>query len=256
MTSADSNPLILQIKGQVSSGDDTPAGIAEFRSANGNWRLKSGSFNLGKVYLKDEYTVRDFQVLNGGDKTITYAGNYVGPGYIKVDVQPKALAPGEKGHIKISYNGKMKGEYGFQSDNVEIITDDALNPKKSFSVYATLEDNFKDLSPDEITNAAQLRIREQEVDFGRIKSNEPSVKEIQFLNSGKSILDIRSVKGNCTCIRASASETSINPGATGTLRIEFNPMDRKGTQQKAVTVYSNDPQNPVQRLIFTAYVED
>ena len=33
-------------------------------------------------------------------------------------------------------------------------------------------------------------------------------------------------------------------------------MDRKGTQQKAVTVYSNDPQNPVQRVTFTAYVED
>jgi hypothetical protein len=82
------------------------------------------------------------------------------------------------------------------------------------------------------------------------------VKEIQFLNSGKATLDIRSVKGNCTCISASARETSLEPGETGTIKIEFNPRERKGTQHKAVTVYSNDPKNPVQRLIFTAYVED
>jgi hypothetical protein len=40
------------------------------------------------------------------------------------------------------------------------------------------------------------------------------------------------------------------------LSIAFNPYDRKGTQQKSVTIYSNDPRNPVQRLVFTAYVED
>jgi hypothetical protein len=255
-SSADSNPLILQIKGQVSSGEGSPTANAEFRSSNGNWKLKSGSFNLGKVYMTDGYSVRDFQILNGGTKVIKYTGKFVGPGYIKVDVQPLALAPGEKGHIKISYNGKMKGLYGFQSDNIEIITDDELSPTKSFSVYATLEDNFQDLSPEEIANAAQLRLREQEVDFGRIRPNETSVKEVQFLNSGKAILDIRSVKGNCTCISATAYETSLEPGETGTLKIEFNPGERKGTQQKAVTVYSNDPRNPVQRLIFTAYIED
>lgn len=254
-TDIDSNPIILQIKGQVAVEGDI-ATNTDFQTSNGNWKLKSGSFNMGKVYLKDEFTVRDFQFVNAGKNDITYSGKFVGPAYIKVDVQPKVIGQGEKGHIKISYNGKMKGLYGFQSDNIEIITDDESNPSKSFSVYATLEDDFKDLKPEEIAKAPQLKLAASSLDFGRIRANATTVREVQFLNTGKRELDIRSVQGNCSCISASASKTSLKPGESSLIKIEFNPMERKGTQQKAVTVYSNDPQNPVQRVTFTAYVED
>jgi len=255
-TDFDSNPLILQIKGQVATDGSGAAANAEFQAVNGNWKLKSGSFNMGKVYMKDEFTVRDFQVLNSGSKPINYSGKFTGPSHIKVDVLPRTLAPGEKGHIKVSYNGKLKGLYGFQSDNIEIQTDDELNPAKSFSVYATLEDNFKDLKPEDIAKAPHLQLQASTLDFGKIRPNATTVREVQFSNTGKRELQIRSVQGNCTCITASSKAVSLKPGESSTLKIEFNPMERKGTQQKAVTVYSNDPQSPVQRLTFTAYVED
>jgi hypothetical protein len=254
-TDFDSNPIVLQIKGQVTTEGNEVSSPTEFQSANGSWKLKSGSFNLGKVYLKDEFTVRDFQVFNGGAKAVTYSGNFVGPSYIKVDIQPKTLAPGQKGNIKISYNGKKNGRYGFQSDNIEIQTDDELNPTKSFSVYATLEDNFKDLKPEELAKAPQLHLDATTLDFGKIRPNATTVREVQVSNTGKRELQIRSVQGNCTCITASTNKTSLKPGETASIKIEFNPMDRLGTQQKAVTVYSNDPHGPVQRLTFTAYVE-
>jgi hypothetical protein len=255
-TDFDSNPIVLQIKGQVTTEGSGPASPAEFQSVNGSWKLKSGSFNLGKVYITDAITVRDFQVFNGGTKPVTFSGTVVAPSYIKVDVQPKTLEPGEKGNIKVSYNGKQKGKYGFHSDNVEIQTDDETNPNKSFSVYATLEDNFKDLKPEELAKAPQLRMEVSTMDFGKIRPNATTVREVQFSNAGKKELQIKSIQGNCTCITASASKTSFKPGESGSIKIEFNPMDRKGTQQKAVTVYTNDPQSPVQRVTFTAYVED
>src|SRR5688572_19238554 len=71
-TDFDSNPILLQIKGQVAVEGATEG--VQFQAANGNWKLKSGSFNMGKVFTKDEYTVRDFQVLNGGQKPITFSG--------------------------------------------------------------------------------------------------------------------------------------------------------------------------------------
>ena len=121
-TDFDANPIILQIKGQVALEGEIDKN--QFQTANGSWQLKTGSFNLGKVFVKDEFTSRDFQVLNAGTKPVTFSGKVVGPAYIKVDVQPKTIAPGQKGNIKVSYNGKMKGQYGFQSDNIEIFTDD------------------------------------------------------------------------------------------------------------------------------------
>jgi hypothetical protein len=250
-TDLDPNPLILQIKGTVNAGGVVE--VSDFQTANGNWRLKAGSFNLGKVYHKDEFTPRDFQVLNGGTKPVTFQGKVVGPSYIKVDIFPKTLAPGAKGNIKVSYNGKAKNSYGFQSDNIEIYTDDEENPVKSFSVYATLEDHFDALKPEDLAKAPQLRLSRSSVEFGTISGSE-STRELVFTNTGKKDLNIKSLQGNCSCISASATKSVVKPGDSSSIRITFKPQDRKGTQQKAVTIYSNDPRNPVQRVTFSAYV--
>jgi hypothetical protein len=252
-TDFDPNPLTLQIKGQVAVEGEVEK--LQFQASNGNLRLKSGSFNMGKVFIKDEFTVRDFQVMNGGTRSLTFSGKYLSPAYIKVDVNPKTLQPGEKGNIKVSYNGNMKGKYGFQADNVEIFTDDDLNSTKSFSVYATLEDEFPKLSAAELAKAPQLRVQFSTLDFGKLKPNTAAVREVQFYNTGKKELDIKSLQGNCTCITASIEKESIKPGESASVKISLDPQDRKGSLQKALTIYSNDPQNPVQRITFSGYVE-
>ena len=252
-TDLEASPIILQIKGQVSN--ETKPSETDFPMANGALKFKGSSFNMGKVFIKDEYLVRDFPVFNASAKPVTFSGNFVTPKYIKVDVEPKTLAAGQKGVVRISYNGKIKNQYGFQSDNIELHTDDEVNPVKSFSVYATLEDYFPSLTPEEIAKAPQLRLNTYTLDFGRLKPNTPVIREIQFTNTGKKELSVRAVQGNCTCITATADKAAIKPGANSTIKISFNPQDRSGTQQKAVTIYSNDPRNPVQRFTFTAYVE-
>jgi hypothetical protein len=150
----------------------------------------------------------------------------------------------------------LKNQYGFQSDNIELHTTDAVNPVKSFSVFATLEDFFPQLSEAEAAKAPQLRLNSYTLDFGRVKSSASSVSEIQFTNTGKKELSLKSLQGNCTCITASASKTTVKPGESSIIKVSFDPQGRKGTQTKAVTVYSNDPKNPVQRFTATAYIED
>jgi hypothetical protein len=252
-TDLEANPVILQIKGQVTN-DEKPV-ASEFQLSNGSLKTKVSSFNMGKVFLKDEHVVREFPVLNGGTAPLNFTGEFHNPSYIKVDVEPRTLAPGAKGTIKISYNGASKNKYGFQSDNVEIATDDTINPLKSFSVYATLEDFFPQLSANELARAPQLTLATYSVDLGKIKANTEAKKEITFTNTGKKELLLKSIQPNCTCITAHASKNSLRPGDSSTITISFNPQARSGTQQKAVTVYSNDPKNPVQRFTFTAYVE-
>src|SRR5690606_7702839 len=97
-TDFDSNPIILQIKGQVSEGSTNATVENQFRIQKGNWRLKSSSFNLGKVYLKDEYAAKEFAVVNAGDNAITFF-KIEGPAYINAEVLPKTLRPGERGKI-------------------------------------------------------------------------------------------------------------------------------------------------------------
>jgi hypothetical protein len=251
-TDFEANPIILQIKGQVTTeANNNPA---DFQIVNGGLRFKNSSFNMGKVFLKDEVVVREFMVMNASGKTVTFS-KFVNPKHIKVEAEPATLANGEKGKIKISYNGKAKNQYGFQSDNIELHTDDEVNPVKSFSVYATLEDYFPQLTAEEMAKAPQLKLENYTLDFGKIKPASPSIREVTITNTGKKELHIHSLQGNCTCIEATSSKKSIKPGDHTTLKIAFDPQERTGSQTKAVTIYSNDPRNPVQRLSFTAYVE-
>lgn len=253
-TDAESNPYILQIKGSVMT--DSQRSNLGFSKARGSWRVKSTTLNLGKVYLKNEYVVREFQILNDGKKAVTYLGNYDGPSYIRVNVEPKALQPGESGIIRIGYNGKLRNAYGLQSDNVVIHTDDESVPGKSFDVMANLEDYFPELTPQEAAKSPKLHVNQTALDFGRIKQNQATTREATVTNLGQSLLELRSIQGNCACIITEVDKRSLKTGQSATIRISFNPQDRKGTQQKAVTIYSNDPKDPVQRIVFTAYAED
>jgi len=253
-TDLEANPIILQIKGQVAEDNGTVDDTG-FSIKNGSLKTKVSAFNMGKVFIKDEFAVKEFPIINGGDKPVKFNGFGVAPAYIKVEVKPTTLAPGKQGVVKVSYNGKMKNQYGFQSDNIELHTDDLENPVKSFSVYATLEDYFPQLSADELNKSPQLTFSSTSLDFGRLNSGSQIVREVEFVNTGRKELAIKAVQGNCNCVKAVATKTAVKPGDSGKIKVTFDPQDRSGTVTKAVTVYTNDPRNPVQRFTFTAYVD-
>jgi hypothetical protein len=251
-TDLEPNPIILYIKGQVT--DIERPSVSEFPVSKGNLKFKTGSFNMGRVYRKDEYVVREFPVMNAGTKEVTFTGKFVHPSHIKLETLPTTLKPGERGVVKVSYNGSIKNSYGFQSDNIQLTTDDDESPLKSFTVFATLEDFFPELTGTDLARAPQLVFTSNTLDLGNVRKNTATEREITFTNTGKKELELRAIQPNCSCVTASPSKTTLKPGESGTLKISFNPANRTGTQNKAIAFYTNDPRNPVQRLTLTAYV--
>jgi hypothetical protein len=253
-TDLDASPIILVIKGQVESVGKAPI-ESDYQVANGSWKLRTGSFNLGKVFTKDEFSVHEFTFVNSGQKPIAVVGKAVSPAYIHVDVVPASVPPGGRGVIKVGYNGKLRGQYGFQMDNVEITTDDESDPVKSFTVRATIEDYFPPLSADEQAKAPRLSVGTT-VDFGRIRQHGEATREIPIANTGRKELQIKALQGNCNCLAITAAKTTLKPGETTQMRVTFKPEDRVGSANKAVTIYSNDPVSPIQRITLAAYVQD
>jgi len=249
-------PTILYIKGNVVSDGTTGESDHEYVVANGNLKLKSGSFNMGKVFMKDEWAVKEFDISNAGSKPLSFSGEVTAPKYIKVEVVPATLPVGGKGIIRVKYNGFAKNQYGFQSDNVELKTDDPSSPVKSFSVLATIEDFFPTLTPEELSKAPQMRLSDQSLEMGRFSSSATMTKELSVTNTGKKDLVLKSLQSNCTCVTVSATKKVLKPGETTMVQVSFNGADRKGTNTKAVTIYSNDPRNPVQRFSVSAYIEN
>lgn len=252
-TDFDSQPITLYIKGQVQPRSGSA--YTEYPAIHGSWRLRSLAINLGKIFRKDEWTLRSVEFINAGDKPVSFIGKVEAPEWIQLDVQPRTVQPAQRGEIKIKYNGLKRGLYGFHSDRIVIHTDDERLPLKDFTLYVTLEDYFVPPTPEELAKAPQLRLPVYLFDFGTVNgAGKALTREITFSNTGKSNLEIRAVQGNCTCVQASTDKTFLKPGETGLLTITFNPEDRRGLQNKSVVIYSNDPQNPVQRITFTATV--
>lgn len=251
-TDLSGNPVVLQIKGTVV--DHLSVTDESLSASNGNLKLRNSSFNLGKVFINKWTSGSEFKVANEGKEKIDFTA-VIAPTYIQVTT-PQSLQPGERGVITIKYDAKAKNQYGFQSDNIELKTTDASKPVKSFSVYATIEEFFPTLSPDVLTKAPMLLIDRYEIDFLRVKRVPTIENSVSIQNRGKKNLEIRYIQSNCSCVVAMVDKQILKPGETGTLSIKFITEGRSGTQNKAITIYSNDPRNPVQRVTITGYIED
>jgi hypothetical protein len=48
----------------------------------------------------------------------------------------------------------------------------------------------------------------------------------------------------------------LKPNEEATIEFRFDPTGREGLQNKALTIYANDPVNPVQRILVKGYIEN
>ena len=250
-TDWDGTPVVLQIKGNVlnpAKANDPSA----FTVVNGGLHLKSNSFNLDKVFINKEAVPVSFSTWNASKDTIHFLGS-VNPSYIRV-VMPKAIPPNSIGTIKIVYDAKMKGQYGFVNENVELRTDDKEMPEKSFSVYATVEEYFPKLSNEDLAKAPVLTLSANVIKFGNVKAGTVLDREIKISNIGKKELIIRHAQSNCSCLTVTPGLRVLKPGQETSMKISLDTKGRTGPQNKSVTIYSTDPQNPVQRITFTTAV--
>ncbi len=246
-------PVILQITGRVVPANTPIAN--EFPAALGNLRFKSNSINLGKVFINQPAVVREVGIYNTSDKAISIKNIPNQSKYLKAEVLPAIIESKQRAILRITYNAGLKKAYGFQTDNIELVSDDELMPLKHFNVYAVIEEDFSNLSEAELSNAPVLAIDQMSHDFGRLKANTKTEKRFVISNNGNSRLSIRDVQANCSCVLLNMEKKELKKGENTTLTAVFDTEGRKANQPKVITIYSNDPHNPVQRISLNAYVE-
>lgn len=94
-------------------------------------------------------------------------------------------------------------------------------------------------------------------DFGNVKQGENLEHVFKFTNNGEGVLVISSVQPSCGCTGVVMDEKKeFESGEEGEIKITFNTQGRLGVNSKAVTVNTNDPENPVITLTFKCKVED
>ena len=85
----------------------------------------------------------------------------------------------------------------------------------------------------------QLELSEEIFDFGDILQGVSVSHNFIVKNVGDDDLIIFTAKGSCGCTVPQWPKEPIAPGETGTISVKFNSKNKKGLQNKSVTITAN-----------------
>lgn len=79
-------------------------------------------------------------------------------------------------------------------------------------------------------------------DFGTINEGDTVSRNFKFKNEGEFPLIINNIQASCGCTTPEWPKNPIAPGEEGSIKVLFNSLGKRGTQNKTVTVFANtDP---------------
>lgn len=225
-----------------------------------NYPIKLGTLgfrmkklNMGDVF-DNEPKVKFLEFFNYGTESLVKKNLQVkSPDFIQVEQVQEVVRPKERGLLKIDYSASMRPELGAVSDQIQ------LNWGKQevieLEILADLFDYFAPVSKSDLEIVPQLLLDRKVIDLGEISSNSVQRQVVVLTNLGKEELEIRKVQVNCACLEIEYPKTSLSPGEKMELNLVFDPIGRKGIDQRNIYIFSNDPVNPVQLFVLKSRID-
>ncbi len=101
----------------------------------------------------------------------------------------------------------------------------------------------------EVTNPNQvpsvIQFDKTTFDFATIKEEKGIVTGVfKFKNTGKSDVQILSVRPSCGCTTSEYTKEPVKPGGTGVIKATYDPAGRPGPFNKSIAVTTNDQNSP------------
>ncbi|MEN8156208.1 MAG: DUF1573 domain-containing protein [Bacteroidota bacterium] len=236
---SNSNPgsVRLTITGEVTAKPRTIED--DYRYAMGPMRLKSNHLAFGNV-KSTRVAEKNMEIINNSDGPVTVEFERV-PKHITIRAEPASLKPGQKGLLVASYNTPIRNDWGFVIDRMGLKINGVSERNYSLVLSANIEEDFSELSADELANAPVLSVDNPEFKFGKIDQGAKVEHVYVLTNSGKSDLVIHKVKASCGCTAVQPEKRVIAPGESVNIKTVFNSAGKAGSQNKTITIITNDP---------------
>ncbi|MGI9541951.1 MAG: DUF1573 domain-containing protein [Cyclobacteriaceae bacterium] len=225
----------------------------EFPYRLGQLRMKDRVLSLGNVY-SNQVAKREFELYNSGDNILILSDEVYQPDYLKITFSSYTIKPRSRGRMLVQYDGKAKNDLGYFKDEVVIKSFEEEMAEKPLMVSATVLEYFDPENQNSASNRPELSAAKLEYDFGIVKQGQLVPMQFELRNSGEDTLHIRKVSASCECITLSMEHKDLEPGEKASLQVTFDTSSRVGNQEKFITVFSNDPQRPVQTLTFKGLI--
>lgn len=214
--------------------------------------LRMKKVNMGDVF-DNEPKLKYLEFFNFGPDILERKGFQVNtPAYIKIQQVQDLVRPQERGLLKITYEANLRPELGLVSDKVSVFW--GKKEKLELEILANLFDYFAPISKSKLYQVPHLMLSQKVIELGEISSTTVQSQSITVTNLGKEELEIRKIQGNCSCLTHELPKNVLLPGEKMVLNLIFDPVGRKGNDQRNIYIFSNDPVNPVQLVVVKSKV--
>lgn len=221
----------------------------------GGLSFRKRNIQFGNI-TNEKAVAKSIEAYNSTDQAITFSEGYHSPDHISVSFDPKVIHPGQVGLIEIIYDAQ-KGGLGYRSDNVTLFTQEQQDSIKQFNIYATVLEHFPPVNIKDLASLPKIATDKKIHDFGNTTPNEVLNTEFLITNNGKEPLVLKKIQTNCNCVQVKYDKKIVLQGDSARLLVKFEIPDLAvGTQQKDISIFTNDPSNHVQVLTVKAYVRD
>ncbi len=249
-SNAETATVILKIRGKVEAREKTLA--EEYPRELGELRVKSNHISFGRM-KQNEVKTEELELVNDSDSPITIGFRTV-PSHLKAEAVPSTIPSKGRGKLEVTYDAGADDTYGFASHRIYLTLNGSNDYKNSVGISATIEEDFSNLTPEQLANAPVATFPEKTHDFGNIKQGDKKEYTFMLTNDGKSDLIIRNVRSSCGCTAVAPSSKVIAAGKSAPIKVTFDSRGKRGRQSKTITVITNDPKNSTTLLRITSNI--
>lgn len=211
--------------------------------------------NMGDVF-DNEPKIKYVEFFNMGDELLDKgAFRSKTPSHIQISQVQRFVRPQERGLLMIRYDGKSKNDVGYFEDEVTINWENVPGSDLKLELIANLFEYFVPIQKSDMDEVPQLYIGQKEIDLREISARIVVRRTVTLSNKGHQPLEIRKIQGNCDCLKIEIPKTDLAAGESMELSLVFDPVGRKGIDQRNIYIFSNDPVNPVQLIVMKSRIE-
>lgn len=231
-TNARPGMVELKIKGTVEGKTRTVLDDYPYELPSG-LRLPLEHISLMKA-RKGEVKSMAVGVYNNAGKQVSVA--FAGlPPHIQMSIEPVQIRNQEKAVIKASYNTALKGEYGLNEEQVNILVD---GKKYVLPVSVYIEENFGNVN---LAAAPLVDAEKKYYNFGPASSAQPVSYTYPVKNTGHAALKVYRVYTNDKRVVAEVSKKELQPGETAEVKVQTIAGAEAGKVSCIVSVITNSP---------------
>lgn len=224
----------------------------DFPHRVGNIGMRLNAVNFGYVFT-NEPKVKYVEVHNFGNDAINLVEETIHiSDYLTLSLVPEIIQAGQRGLLVMQYNGEAKNDLGFFEEKIAIKL--GSGEDLGMRVLAVLYEYFPPVPKSMENMVPRLGITETEFDLREISANQKVSRTISMTNAGQETLHIRKVSTNCNCVVTTLGKDTLQPGERTELAFTFDPKGRRGIDHKHITIFSNDPINPVRTIVLRSTV--